>query len=160
MCNFRYEARKIARQRINEGNVNFRLNGIFLLVIVLVLGGVLLGPNLVRRFRCTEQVTAAVLEGAKHERRGKHGRRYTVTDHVLSYQVNGEFYSDVYEAIISEKQPEIGSRIEIYINPANPQEYYCRNSRDKAVAAGVCMLIVFAAVAVSQIWIPNHKYGQ
>ncbi len=160
MPSFRYQARQLAQQKRLDGNVNYRRNGILFLVAVLIAGGVVLVPNLLRRFRCTEPVTATVLEGATHERRGRRGRRYTVTDHIFSYQYEGEYYSDVYETLASEQMPEIGSRIEIYINPENPAEYFNRGSRDKALIAGTCLLIIFGAAAVSQIWIPNHKYGQ
>ncbi len=157
---YRYQARKIRQKQLIDGDINFRRNGILSLLAVLIAGGALLVPNLLRRFRCTEPVTATVLEGRTYERRGRHGRSHKVTEHIFSYQYEGEFYSDVYETLASEKMPEIGTRIEIYINPENPAEYFNRGSRDKALVAGTCLLIIFGAAAVSQIWIPNHKYGQ
>lgn len=125
----------------------------FVAVIIIIIGAWVSVNTKQLQKRCTDTVTAEIVENIKVKSRTKtkHGYR-TVTTYkpVFNFAYNGQNYS--VESNSSHKPPlfEVGEKIEIKINPSDLSETYIPADKSADYAGIICiaMGVIFLAVGM------------
>lgn len=124
---------------------------IFLAVVLLLLGIIFTGVSIgVQRTSdrkhsdCTVHAYAKVVDIQKKRVGGKRIGDMPVTSWfpVYEYQVNGEDYRKISTVGTSKPEVEIGQRVDLYYNPARPQDFYVGGSAAGQVA------VIFRAIGI------------
>lgn len=107
--------------------------------------------------RCTDSVTAEIVENitVKSRTKTKHGHRTTITYRpVFEFDYKGENYRVESNVSHSPALFDVGEQTEIKINPSDPSETYIPADKSANYAGIICMAVgaVFLAIGIFVIF--------
>lgn len=115
------------------------------------------------RDECTEKVTATVVRYAESKRQpvnSKHSA-YTVYMAVYQYEYNGWTYYGM-ESPAESKQFEIGQKVELMLDPNDPDNFYVPSERATAGPMIICLAISLISLitAFGMLWLSLAASGK
>ncbi len=126
---------------------------LIIITITILIEGFLFGNRMIRKGKCTETVTAVVVDEEITHRRSRHGRGRHTTVHygtasyyhapVFSYNYNGVEYTVTSNEGSDPPRYNIGDSTELMIDPSNPEYFY-----DPSSNVTLILSIVFGSIGV------------
>lgn len=121
-------------------------------IIMMTIGIVLFVDPIVKKSKCTETVTAVVVdEVITHSERKDGDGVYTISDYhspVFSYYYNGQEYTVTSKEGSDPPQYNIGDHTELKIDPSNPEYYYDPSSNVALILGIVFGSLGFVGTAI------------
>lgn len=129
----------------------------FVAIIAIVVGAFVTVKLKQVQERCTDTVTAEIVENitVKSRTKTKHGHRTTITYRpVFEFDYKGENYRVESSVSHSPALFDVGEQTEIKINPSDPSETYIPSDKSANYAGIICMAVgvVFLVVGLLVIF--------
>ena len=131
----------------------FKILLLIIIIITILIEMFLFGYRTIRKGKCTETVTAVVVDEVITHSRSRHGRGKHTTAHystvsyyhapVFSYSYNGVEYTVTSNEGSDPPRYKIGDSTELMIDPSNPEYFY-----DPSSNVTLVLSIVFGAIGV------------
>lgn len=128
------------------------LLSVFILVGIAITAGTFIN-NLSQKLHCTESITAVCINlNRRHD--SDSGSVYAP---VYKYYYGGEEYIVAQDFYTNIDVPKIDSKVELYINPENPEEFYRKSFLQNLVKYGLGIIFLTCGTAALIAYIQNIK---
>ncbi|MBE6861723.1 MAG: DUF3592 domain-containing protein [Ruminococcus sp.] len=130
-----------SNSRTNNNRKNI-LGVICMSLVFILISSLLIFREVHKSKVCTEKVEAVIVDNIRHTKRKK-GKTKVTYQTVYDYEYEGLYYSEKSDTKSSYKIHSTGEHVTIYVDPANPSEFY-----DPKNKGSIVLIVIFLGVGI------------